>query len=169
MKMDLYHELVKHLNQLVLSYRSLLDTVRTEKQILMVVDLPALAENNKIKEKILGQIKDLENEWMSVAAKLYVLLGITLDEPRLSEIARHFTGEEQNKILQMQSLLNLLIHRTSSVNKENEELIRSALTHINGAMKSIRDTLSKNSTYAKKGIKNETPVETSGRLVSKEV
>jgi hypothetical protein len=169
MKMELYQELVKHLNQLVLCYRSLLDTVRTEKQILMIVDLPALAVNNKVKEQYLRQIKDLENEWMSVAAKLYVLFGITLDEPRLSEIARYFTGEEQNKILQMQSLLNLLIQRTATVNKENEELIRSALTHINGAMSSIRATLSKNSTYAKKGKKNETPVETSGRLVSKEV
>ena len=169
MKMDLYHELIKHLNQLVLLYRQLLDVVRKEKQLLLKVDLPLLSESNKNKEQIISQIKALESDWMSVGEQLYIVIGLKAEPPRLSEIARHFSGDEQSKLLQVQSVMNLLIQRTTAANKENEELVRNALTHISGAMKAIRDTLNKNSVYAKKGIKSETPVQTSGRLVSKEV
>lgn len=169
MKMDLYHELVKQLNQLVMVYRQLLDTVRKEKQILIDVDLTSLAENNKLKETLLVKINELEVQWMAIGLELYAVCGVKEEAPRLSEIARYFTGAEQDKLLQIQTLLNLLVQRAAAANKENEELIRSALTHISGAMKAIRDTLSKNSTYEKKGKKNEAPAQTSGRLVSKEV
>lgn len=169
MKMDLYHELIQHLNQLVVLYRQLLDTVRKEKQLLLKVDLPLLTESNKNKEQIISKIKSLESDWMAVAEQLYIVLGLKAEPPRLSEIARYFTGDEQSKLLQVQSVMNLLIQRTAAANKENEELVHNALTHISGAMKAIRETLNKNSVYAKKGTKNEAPAQTSGRLVSKEV
>lgn len=168
MKLELYDELVKNLSQLVLVYRHLLLSVRREKQILLRAELQALSESNIAKEALVARVKDLEDKWMGTADKLCKNLGLEESTPRLSEIAGRFEGAQREKLMQLQSVLNLLIRRTTSINKQNDVLIQSALTHIGGAMKSIRDTLSKNSTYEKKGTRSDAPTETSGRLVSKE-
>lgn len=168
-KQELFDQLVKHLSQLVLVYRHLLDAVRKEKQILLKAELAALQESNKSKEKMLKKISDLEKDWMNVATQIHALMGRDTGEPRLSEIATHFDGIQRDKLLQLRSVLNLLVQRTSAVNRQNESLTQSALSHISGAMKAIKDTLNKNSNYEKKGTRSEPSTKTSGRLMSKEV
>ena len=169
MKNELFQDLVKHLSDLVLVYRHLLDTVRKEKQLLLKADLVSLKECNKAKEKMLAKIKQLEDKWTDTAMQIYALLGKKESTPRLLDIATHYAGAQQDKLMQLRSVLNLLIQRSAAVNKQNETLTHSALTHISGAMKAITSTLNKNSNYEKKGKRSEKAGEKSGRLVSKEV
>jgi len=172
MKNELFQELVKHLSQLVLVYRHLLDLVRKEKQLLLNADLETLKEITDSKEKMLKKIKDLENQWMATAVKIYSATGLKAQDqsPRLAEIATQYFGKDQEKLVRIRAVLNLLVQRTSAVNRQNETLTQSALSHVSGAMTAIKNTLNKkNSTYEKKGKRNEQPSETSGRLVSKEV
>lgn len=168
MKHQLFGELVQHLNHLVTVYRHLLDTVRKEKQILLKADLQSLTDNNATKEAMLHKINELEKKWMQVAESIHQNFGLKETTPRLSEIASLYEGEKQQKLLRFKTVLNLMIQRTSTLNKQNEQLAQSALSHIAGAMQSITETLNKKSPYEKKGKRAESALETSGRLVSKE-
>lgn len=169
MRDQLYAELVENLNQLVRVYRHLLDVVRKEKQILVKAQITELSENNKSKEKMVSKAKELEGAWMESAYKLYKELNIKEKDQRLLEIARHFNGEKGEKLHKLHSVLTLLVKRTVEINKANDEYIQSALSHISGAMKAIRETLSQNTNYEKAGKKGKEKLETAGRLMSKEV
>jgi hypothetical protein len=169
MKQQLFLELVKHLNQLVLVYRHLFDTVRKEKAILLNADLNSLSEVNQAKELMLKKINELEKKWLAVATQMQPALGLSSQIPRLQEIAEAYSGAEKEKLLRFRTVLNILIQRTSTLNKQNDQLAKSALSHIAGAMQAFTDTLNKKSTYEKKGKRSESSMETSGRLVSKEV
>ena len=54
------------------------------------------------------------------------------------------------------------------INAENEILVSSALTNINGAMRAIKDSLVENKTYQKKGEVTDSKAQ-SGQLVSRQV
>ena len=58
---SLYTDLFDNLESLVKVYRSLLDTVRREKEILVASRLEDLNENNKAKDTTLLRIRTLEN------------------------------------------------------------------------------------------------------------
>jgi hypothetical protein len=60
----LYTELNSNLENLVKVYRSLLETVRREKEILVASKLEELTENNKSKDAILVRIRSIENARM---------------------------------------------------------------------------------------------------------
>lgn len=170
MKEQLYQDLIQSLNQLVWVYRHLLDTVRKERDILTNAYLDEIQDVNQTKEKMLEKVRELEAQWSSIAIDLSAYLQIDITEgPRLSDIAKHFSGEQSKKLQQLRSVLNLLVARTAEVNAYNDKLIHSALSHISGAMQAIRDTLSSKSPYAKQGKRTEPTTETAGRLVSKEV
>jgi hypothetical protein len=169
MKQQLFLELVKHLNQLVLVYRHLFDTVRKEKAMLLSADLQGLSDVNQAKELMLKKINEIEKKWMAVASEMQPVLGLSATTPRLLEIAESYTGAEREKLLRFRTVLNLIIQRTSALNKQNDQLAKSALSHIAGAMQAFTDTLNKKSNYLKKGKRSESSMETSGRLVSKEV
>lgn len=169
MREQLYTEIVKHLNQLVLVYRHLFDTVRQEKAVLIHADLQVLPELNERKELMLKKINELEKQWMDVAVQMIPVLGLSADTPRLLEIAQAYQGERQEKLMRFRTVLNLLIQRTAAMNRQNDQLTRSALSHITGAMQAFTETLNKKSNYEKKGKRSESSMETSGRLVSKEV
>ena len=169
MKEQLFLELEKNLHQLVRVYRLLFETVRTEKAVLLGADMHVLPELNTKKELLLKKINELENKWMSVAAEMQAAFKLPAQTPRLLEIASAYDGAKKDKLLRFRTVLNLLIERTSVTNKQNDQLARSALSHITGAMQSFTETLNKKSNYEKKGKRSESSKETSGRLVSKEV
>ncbi len=169
MKHSLYKDLVQHLNELVRVYRHLLETVRREKQLLLKADIVALDECTKAKEMMLAKVNELEKKWMTTAKQIYLLLDKKdFESPRLLDIATKYDGAERDKLLQLRSVLNLLVQRIIGVNKDNEALTQSALSHISGAMQAIKQTLNKNSNYEKKGKRSDAN-ETTGRLVSKNV
>lgn len=169
MKEQLFLELEKNLNQLVRVYRLLFETVRKEKAVLLTADLQVLPELNQAKELMLKKINELESKWMQVAVEIQKNFSLQSENPRLLEIAEIYSGAKKEKLLRFRTVLNLLIQRTSSINKQNDQLAKSALSHIAGAMQAFTDTLNKKSNYEKKGKRSESSQETSGRLVSKEV
>jgi len=169
MKDSLYTEIVKHLNQLVLVYRHLYDVVRQEKSALIHADLQVLPELNQRKELMLKKINELEKMWMDVASRMRPVLNLQAETPRLLEIAEAYSGKQRDKLMRFRTVLNLLVQRTAVINRANDQLTQSALSHISGAMQAFTETLNKKSNYEKKGKRSESSKETSGRLVSKEV
>lgn len=164
---SLYNDLNENLENLVKVYRSLLDTVRREKDILVASKLEDLTENNKSKDAILVRIRSIENARMKCARDLAVAVGADVEQPRLLDIANRAAPEWQDRLRNMHSVLELLVRRVSEVNKQNEELVQSALATITGAMNEIRDGLKPKTTYARQGQIATAKTE-GGNLVSKE-
>jgi flagellar biosynthesis/type III secretory pathway chaperone len=165
---DVYRELLGCLDDLVKIYRSLLEVVRREKEILVESRLDELNENNKTKDALLVRIRTLENSRTKLARDLAVLTSSDVDQPRLLEIAANLPVDRGDRLRNMHSVLDLLIRRVSEVNKQNEELVQSALRSITGAMESIKDGLQPATTYEKKGSMSSGRSE-GGALVSREV
>lgn len=165
---EIYGSLVENIDGLVKVYRSLLEVVRKEKDILVAAKLDDLNENNKAKDAMLVRIRSLENTRMKLARDLAQMVGGDLEAPRLLDLATRVDIDRAQRLRNLHSVLDLLVKRVSEVNKQNEELVRSALSSITGAMEAIRDTLQEKPTYARKGQMASASNE-SGALVRKEV
>jgi flagellar biosynthesis/type III secretory pathway chaperone len=164
---SVYQQLVENLDQLVTVYRSLLDIVRREKDILVAAQIEDLQESNKAKETFLVKIRALETSRLRLARELANEVGGDRESPRLLDLANRVSAEKSEKLRNIHSVLDLLIRRLSEINKGNEDLVRSALSSVSGAMDSIRDTLQTKPTYARKGAM--VSGKSGGSLVSKEV
>lgn len=159
--------LLNTLEELVRLYRALLETVRREKEILISSQLDDLNENNRGKEAILLKIQGVEETRLQQAQELAQALGQSDPSPRLLELARHTGGEAGDRLRNFHSVLEILLKRVQELNRENETLVQSALQHITGAMKSIRETLQEKPTYQRKGEVSGGAAPT-GQLVSRE-
>jgi flagellar biosynthesis/type III secretory pathway chaperone len=84
------------------------------------------------------------------------------------DFAKHFGGNEGDKLLKVHSVLDLLIKRVREHNQNNELLVRSALNTVSGAMGNIRDSVAPKKTY-KKGGKLAESNPGLGQLVRKEI
>lgn len=161
-------DLIQQLQQLVTVYRTLFCVVRSEHNALVGADVASLSQLNETKSQLISRIKKLEVEWSAVAKEMCpnVEDGST---PRLVTLALQLEGDKRVLLLRLRKVLNILVEKTHAMNKENEVLIQSALAHVGGAMKAIKDDIVRDSIYQKKGKKNESPEKLSGRLMSKEV
>lgn len=158
--------LVAVLEEQIRVYRTLLDIVRKEKEILISANLDDLNENNRSKEAMLIKIRTLESDRLSRAGELFNDLGLQGDQPRLIEMARHLDMESADRLRNIHSVLDLLLRRVQEFNKQNEALVQAALSNITGAMNAIKGTLADKPTYQKKGeVEGITPA---GQLVSRE-
>jgi flagellar biosynthesis/type III secretory pathway chaperone len=147
-------------------YRHLLDVVRKEKDILISANLDELNENNRTKEAMLLKIRALEAQRLKVSVEAYQELGLNGEHPRLLEMAKHVDDETAEKLRNIHSVLDLLLRRIQEFNRQNEELVQSALTNVTGAMNAIKGTLQEKPTYQKKGeIEGHA---SAGQLVSRE-
>ena len=164
----LFTELVDCLEDLVKVYRSLLEIVRREKEILISSKLDDLNENNKSKDATLLRIRSLENNRMKCARDLAADVGADVEQPRLLDIAIHSPMEQSQRLRNLHSVLELLVRRVAEVNKTNEELVQAALNNITGAMEAIRDGLRPRPVYGKQGGISSQRAD-AGHLVRKEV
>jgi flagellar biosynthesis/type III secretory pathway chaperone len=147
-------------------YRHLLDVVRKEKDILISANLDELNENNRTKEAMLLKIRALEAQRLKVSVEAYQELGLNGEHPRLLEMAKHVDDDCAEKLRNIHSVLDLLLRRIQEFNRQNEELVQSALTNVTGAMNAIKGTLQEKPTYQKKGeIEGHA---SAGQLVSRE-
>lgn len=165
---QLYSLIVTNLESQVKLYRHLLDIVRKEKELLVAGQIDDLNENNKSKEAMLLQLKQLELGRKKMIASLFEELSLSSEEPRLLELAKHLPVEQGDRLRNLHSVLTLLLKRVQEFNLANEKLVQSALTHITGAMKAITENLKENPTYQKQGA-SSSKASSSGRLVSREV
>ncbi len=162
-----YNQLTNVLEQEVKVYRSLLDIVRKEKEILVSTNLDDLSENNKAKEASLIRLRSLENQRIHFASEVSMALDLDSENPRLLEMAVALGNAEGERLRNLHSVLDLLLKRMHELNKNNESLVNSALNNITGALKAIKNTLDENPTYKKKSVKVEGKAQ-SGQLVSRE-
>jgi len=163
---ELVIHLILVLEDQVKVYRHLLEVVRKEKDILISANLDDLNENNRAKEAMLIKIRALEAQCLKSAAEIYQSLGLSGEEPRLLEIARHVRDDMGEKLRSIHSVLELLLKSVQEYNRQNESLVQSALTHITGAMNEIKGTLKEKPTYKRQGeVEGHTA---SGQLVSRE-
>lgn len=162
-----YQKLSTNLEDLIKNYRSLLDLVRKEKDLLISAEIEKLIESNKNKEALLYRLKGLDSGRERYAQEFAHLLGADVKSPRLLEIAQKVGGPTGDKLRNIHSTLDILIKRVSELNKENETYAQSALQNLNGAVGNIKETLSGKKTYEKKGKMAYGP-EKSGNFVSKE-
>lgn len=149
-------------------YRSLLDLVRKEKDILIAAKISELEENNKAKEAFIFRIKALEKLRERYARELATKVGAPAETPRLLEIANRMQDPEAAKLRAIHSTLDLLIKRIKEINSSNEDLIQASLKMVNGALGAIRDTLEPKQTYAPTGDMKKKDVSV-GHFVSKDV
>lgn len=159
-------ELIAVLEDEIKVYRHLLDVVRKEKDILISANLDDLNENNRTKEAMLLKIRGLEANRLKLSVESYQELGLSGEHPRLLEMAKHVNDETAEKLRNIHSVLDLLLRRIQEFNRQNEELVQSALTNVTGAMNAIKGTLADKPTYQKKGeVEGHT---SAGQLVSRE-
>lgn len=158
--------LISVLEDEVKVYRTLLDIVRKEKDILVSANLDDLNENNRSKEAMLLKIRALEAQRLKSAVEVYLQLGLSGEQPRLLEIARHVEAEPAEKLRNIHSVLDLLLRRIQEFNRNNEDLVQSALTNVTGAMNAIKASVQEKPTYQKKG--EVEGVTKAGHLVSRE-
>lgn len=163
----LYTDLSDCLESLIKVYRSILEVVRKEKEILVASRLDELNENNKSKDAMLVRVRSLENQRMKCARDLAQAVGADVEQPRLLDIANHCDPRWQDRLRNLHSVLELLVRRVAEVNRQNEELVKAALDNITGAMEAIRDGLKPKATYARQGQVASGKAE-GGRLVSRE-
>ncbi len=168
---SLYDQLINNLEEVIKVYRSLLQVVRSEKEILVAANLDDLTTNNKLKEEVLLKARQLEKKRLEITTSLAEQEKLESKAPSLLDLALHFQGLEGEKLRNLHAVLDLLTKRVKEINLFNENLIKSALNSITGAMKSIKDMLDDNKTYQKKGKLNSVQdVQSSaGQLVSKQV
>lgn len=162
-----YNLLTNVLEKEVKVYRSLLDIVRKEREILVSTNLDDLSENNKTKEALLIRLRSLETQRIRSATEVSKALKLDPENPRLLDIAVELDSEEGERLRNLHSVLDLLLKRIHELNKNNESLVNSALKNITGALKAIKNTLDENPTYQKKSVKVEGKAQ-SGQLVSRE-
>ncbi len=163
-----FQKLEANLEELTKIYRSLLDIVRKEKDLLLKADLPALDESNKLKEDLLFKLRAQDALRARYAMDLATMVGADVENPRLLELAQKLAGTPAADRLRTQhSALDVLIQRITNINKENEEYAKSALGTLNGALNDVKESLSGKKTYGGKG-QYKTGPQVAGNFVSKE-
>ncbi len=156
------------LDEQIKVYRMLLEVVRREKEILIAARLDELNENNRNKETLLLKAKDLEGKRVLEAEKVAQALGMPQEqEPRLLEMAHLVDAVTGERLRSLHSVLDLLLKRVQSFNRQNEILVQSALENITGAMNALRDTLKERGTYQRQGAL-DSHQSLGGQLVSRE-
>lgn len=168
MEPQLFENLVDNLDQQVKVYRTLLDVVRKEREVLVSAQIEQLNENNKTKEAILVKVRSLDVARIKLARDLAKAVGADAEQPRLLEIASKMGIEQGDRLRVLHSTLELLLKRLSEINKSNEEIVQAALQNVTGAIESIKGTLQAKPTYGKKGALVTSP-QNGEHLVSKDV
>ncbi len=163
-----YQKLETNLEDLTKIYRTLLETVRKEKEILVSADREALEQNNIHKEEILFKLRAQDSLRSRYAMDLASVVGADVESPRLLEIAQKlgsFPGADRLRV--QHAALDMLIKRITEINRENESFTKSALKSLNGALDNIRETLTGKKTYERKGQYKQGN-QVAGNFVSKE-
>lgn len=164
----LFVDLDQSLDDLIKVYRSLLNTIRNEKEILISSNLEELEKSNKSKETILLKVRKMDEARQKVTKELAESEGLDPEVTRLLDFAKHFGGEEGDRLRKLHSVLDLLLTRIQEINQNNEVLVKVALDNVTGGISNIRDSLSENKVYKKGGAVQSTPAE-SGQLVRRQI
>ncbi|MCB0393027.1 MAG: flagellar protein FlgN [Bdellovibrionales bacterium] len=164
-----FNKLVDVLEHEMKVYRALLELVRKEREILISPDIEELNNSNESKEAMVSKLRGLEKERERVSRELAHEVSADAENPRLLEIAQKLELIKGDRLRSIHATLQLLVTRIKEYNKENEILVKSALTNITGAMDAVKQKIAGNkSTYQDKGKIEDKKVD-AGRLVSRSI
>lgn len=164
----IYLKLEANLDEMTKFYRHMVDLLRKEKEHLLRAEIEKIEECTKQKEYYLNRLKSLDALRAKYASDLAEQLGLDPAQPRLVELARKIGGARADKLRSVHSTLEILIKKIPELNRENEQYVQSALSHLKGAMDNVRETLSGPSTYKREGFKDRGS-ELAGSLIRREV
>ena len=164
----LLSDLDQSLDELIKVYRSLLNLIRNEKEILISSNLEELEKSNRSKEAILQKLRKTDEARQKVAKELAESEGLDPELTRLLDFSKHFGGAEGDRLRKLHSVLDLLLTRIQEINQNNEVLVKVALDNVTGGISNIKEALSENKVYKKGGAVQTTPAE-SGQLVRRQV
>lgn len=164
---QIYSNLVECLEQEVTLYRTMLDIVRREHEILVASKMDDLIENNQAKDALVMKIRSNDRIREKRVKEISMLLKIKSEPVRLLEIASHLNQAQGDKLRAIHTTLDLLIRRIKEHNEKNDGLIQSALRTIQGALEDLKTSLEGQKTYANEGNVEKAPI-TTGRFVSRE-
>src|SRR4051794_27441085 len=105
----LHEVLVTSLEDLIKIYRSLLDVVRKEKELLITAKIDDLSENNRSKEALVQKSKNLEQIRIKNVKDLAAHLGFKDPSPRLKDIAVLLNYEKAERLRNLHSVLELIL------------------------------------------------------------
>lgn len=162
-----YDKLVSNLEDLTKIYRTLLDLLRKEKDLLIKADVEALNESNLTKDACLYKLRALDTARERYARELSHHIGTDSAAPRLLDIAQKISGQAGDRLRSMHATLDLLVRRVHEINRDNATYADSALNTLNGAMGELKDTLAPKKTYGR-NAKMATGPDKAGNLSSKE-
>ncbi len=164
---EAYNHLVEILEQEVTLYRTMLEVVRRENDILIASKLEELVENNKSKEMLVAKIRSLDRIREKRARDLAAHVNYKNDPIRLLEIASQLDFQKGDKLRAIHTTLDLLVRRIREHNEKNEGLVGSALKNIQGALENLKSSLEGKEIYKPEGgVQKGAPP--TGRFVSKE-
>ncbi len=164
----IYLKLEANLEEITKLYRQMVDLLRKEKEILIKAEIDKVEESNKQKEMILARLKSLDALRVKYASDLSMHLALDHTQPRLLEIARELGGARADKLRSIHAALEILMKKIPELNKENEQYVRTALTHVKGAIDNVKGVLvGPSTTYRREGSK-ERGSEVAGSLISRE-
>ncbi len=163
----IYLKLENNLEEITKLYRQLVDILRKEKEYLIQANIEKIEESNKLKESILVRLKSIDSLRVKYATDLTEQLGLDVTQPRLLEIARKIGGTRADKLRSVHAALEILMKKIPELNKENEQYVQSALSHVKGAIDNVKGVLSGPSVYKREGFKENT-IESTGNLISRE-
>lgn len=168
-----FRGLTSSLDELVLMYKSLLEVMDAEKNLLIDADTEGLIANNTKKEILLKKISGVEGLRIGFVGSISRELGMSNPTPRLLEIAEAYKMQAKGRSPEEATLkryyenISELLDQVRDKNQANENLALSALKTVGGVLENIKETLSGKKTYQKKGQYKMGP-EKSGNFVSKE-
>ncbi len=162
-----YSHLIESVEFEVTLYRTMLDIVRREHEILVASKMDDLIENNQAKDALVSKIRSNDRIREKRVKEISVLLQIKSEPVRLLEIASHLNQVQGDRLRSIHTTLDLLVKRIREHNEKNEALIQSALRTIQGALENLKTSLEGQKTYQSEGNVDKAPI-TTGRFVSRE-
>jgi len=148
-------------------YLHIVDVLTSEKNFLILADIKALIENNKLKESLLSKSRALEKIRQVRFEALLKSLKLEGKATSISELIPLLAKEQAIQIIEVQGELTKTLHSVREANRQNEKLVANAKNVIDAGLKSLKGDTPDSQTYKKQG-KIE-PGKIPGKIVSREV
>ncbi len=133
-------------------YSKLLEEGEAKREAIIKGDIQALEEILDREYELLDIVKKAEGMRVVLAGQAEDEFGIDQDKRplKLSELVA-IVGESGNGLADAQSILKDVLTKFRYRNRQNEELLKSSIAHVNDFMTLIKDRAGKNKTYNKSG------------------
>ncbi|NDD93356.1 hypothetical protein EBZ37_14905 [bacterium] len=163
--------LLSKLQKLLSLHRQLLESLRTEREALLGMDVKKIHEAALEKQGILHQIAFAEQDRASSAIQVAEQLSAPKDQQNLSKLvllAQSVSLKISDQLRSVQQALQLLVVRIQEQNQSNLRLVESSLQHLEQMKKNvIGESDPRSGTYSSSGQRQNAPVQS--RLISTEV